>query len=142
LNIDMDSRYRVSSATDDVDRDLVHRWLSQDAYWAMGRSRATQDAAIDGSRNFGVYDSATGAQVAYARVVTDGVTFAWLCDVFVSPDVRGRGVGVALISAIVEEFDEVGLKRMALSTGDAHGLYARFGFAALDAPERWMVRAG
>jgi len=138
----MDSRYRISSNTADIDRALVHGWLSEHAYWALGRSRLTQDAAIDSSRNFGVFDTVSGAQVAYARVVTDGVTFAWLCDVFVSPDVRGREIGVALIAAIVDEYDNLGLKRMMLATGNAHGLYARFGFAPLEVPEKWMLRAG
>src|SRR5580765_3899184 len=66
-----------------VDRAVVHRWMSEQAYWALGRSREVQDRAIDGSRNFGIYRSATGEQVAFARVVTDGATFAWICDVFV-----------------------------------------------------------
>ena len=59
-----------------LDRERVHRWLSEHAYWALGRPRETQDAAIDGSMNFGVYDRGSGEQLAYARVVTDGVTFA------------------------------------------------------------------
>lgn len=136
----MDAGYRFSSSTDDVDRALVHRWLSEQSYWARGRSRAVQDAAIDASRNYGVFDE-SGIQVAYARVVTDGVTFAWLCDVFVDRSARGRGIGVALIEGVVADLEPLGLRRVALATGDAHGLYARFGFAPLAEPGQWMVRA-
>lgn len=138
----MDARYRFSARTDDIDRELVHRWLSEESYWAAGRDRAKQDAAIDGSRNYGVFDTQTGTQVAYARVVTDGVTFAWLCDVFVDPSQRGNGIGVGLIGGVISDLEPLGLKRIALATGDAHGLYAKFGFAPLENPSMWMARAG
>ncbi|MBG6240274.1 GNAT superfamily N-acetyltransferase [Mycetocola sp. CAN_C7] len=136
----MKSTYHFSSDDAEIDRTQVHLWLSEESYWAKGRSRATQDQAIDGSRNFGVYETSTGRQVAYARVVTDGVTFAWLCDLFVMPDVRGQGIGVALMEGIIEVFEPLSLKRMLLSTGDAHGLYAKFGFEPLDSPSKWMQR--
>ena len=129
--------FEISSETSRVDRGQVHAWLSQEAYWALGRTRETQNAAIDGSRNYCVYRD-TGEQVAYARVVTDGVTFAWLCDVFVDEGVRGRGIGVALIDAVCADLRGLKLKRIALSTGDAHDLYRRFGFEPLRNPERWM----
>ena len=131
----------ISSDPDRLDRALVHSWLSEHSYWAKGRSRATQEAAIDASLNFGAYDR-DGAQLAYARVVTDGVTFAWLCDVIVDPARRGDGVGIALMQGIVAALDRLHLKRVLLITGDAHGLYERFGFAAVDRPEDWMARVG
>lgn len=136
----MDARFRFSDDPDDIDRERVHHWLSEQAYWALGRARDVQDAAIDASRNFAVIDTATGAQVAYARVVTDGVTFAWLCDVFVDPEVRGEGVGIGLIEGVVMALEPLGLRRILLATADAHGLYEKFGFAALVQPERWMAR--
>ncbi|CDK00379.1 Acetyltransferase, GNAT family protein [Microbacterium sp. C448] len=136
----MDARFRFSDDPDDIDRERVHHWLSEQAYWALGRARDVQDAAIDASRNFAVIDTATGAQVAYARVVTDGVTFAWLCDVFVDPEVRGEGVGIGLIAGVVAALEPLGLRRILLATADAHGLYEKFGFAALVQPERWMAR--
>jgi GNAT superfamily N-acetyltransferase len=123
-----------------IDRDRVHRWISEESYWAQGRTRARQDAAIDGSRNFGIYDRETHQQVAYARAVTDGVTFAWLCDVFVDSELRGKGIGVILIDGVVKEFEPAGLRRIALSTNDAHGLYAKFGFAPLESSTTWMER--
>ena len=135
----MDARFRFSTDPSDIDRERVHRWLSEQAYWALGRARGVQDAAIEASRNYAVVDTDSGTQVAYARVVTDGVTFAWLCDVFVDPDVRGRGVGVALIEGVVADLEPLGLRRVALATADAHGLYEKFGFAPLAQPERWMA---
>ncbi|CAM5233861.1 hypothetical protein SAURM35S_04553 [Streptomyces aurantiogriseus] len=85
--------YEISADPARIDAERVHRWLSTDAYWALGREREKQDRAIAGSLNFGVYDVASGEQVAYARVVTDRATFAWLCDVYVDPAVRGRVSG-------------------------------------------------
>lgn len=123
-----------------IDAGRVHRLLSEHAYWATGRRREVQDAAIAGSRNYGVYDAATGVQVAYARVVTDGATFAWLCDVIVDPDVRGRGVGVQLVEGVVADLEPLRLKRVLLVTEDAHELYRKVGFRELEDPERWMVR--
>ena len=125
-----------------LDRTRIHAWLAEQSYWAEGRPRATQDAAIDASMNFGIYDAGTGAQLAYARVVTDGVTFAWLCDVFVAREARGRGVGVALIDGVVAALEPLGLKRILLATGDAHGLYEKFGFLPLARPQDFMARIG
>jgi GNAT superfamily N-acetyltransferase len=125
-----------------LDRERVHRWLAEESYWAIGRSRAANDAAIAASRNYGIFDRATGEQLAYARVITDGVTFAWLCDVFVAVEARGRGFGVALIDGVIASLSPLGLRRIALATGDAHGLYEKFGFRALDQPEQWMSRGG
>ncbi|WP_022889972.1 GNAT family N-acetyltransferase [Agromyces italicus] len=125
-----------------LDLDRVHTWLAEESYWAEGRSRAAHEAAVAASRNYGVYDRASGEQLAYARVITDGVTFAWLCDVYVDAPARGRGVGVALIEQIMTELEPLGLRRIGLTTADAHGLYERFGFRPLDRPEQWMARMG
>ena len=135
----MDQRYGVSTSREKIDRVRVHYWLSELSYWARGRTLETQDAAIDASRNYGIYDD-SGEQVAYGRVVTDGVTFGWLCDVFVAPEARGRGLGKLLAAAVVDDLEPLGLKRILLSTGDAHGLYAQFGFAPLAEPAKMMAR--
>lgn len=131
-----------AAGPDRLDRRRVHRWLSEESYWAQGRARETQDAAIGASRNYGVYDAATGEQLAYARVVTDGVTFAWLCDVFVDAAARGRGIGKLLVEGVVADLEPLGLKRIALATNDAQGLYERYGFAAVSGPATWMTRPG
>lgn len=125
-----------------LDLDRVHTWLAEESYWAIGRSRAALEAAVAASSNYGIYAGAGGAQLAYARVITDGVTFAWLCDVFVDTEARGHGIGVALIEQIMATLEPLGLRRIGLTTADAHGLYERFGFTALEKPEQWMVRMG
>ncbi|MCU1440484.1 MAG: acetyltransferase [Rhodoglobus sp.] len=123
-----------------LDRDRVQHWLSEESYWALGRDRAVQDRAIEGSLNFGMYRD--GEQVAYARIVTDGATFAWLCDVYVDASVRSLGVGVALIAGVMDALEPLGLGRVALATRDAHGLYRKFGFDSLDEPQKWMTWGG
>ncbi|MXM63695.1 GNAT family N-acetyltransferase [Streptomyces sp. HUCO-GS316] len=131
--------YETSADSGRIDVERVHRWLSTDAYWAMGRVREKQERAIEGSLNFGVYDTVSGEQVAYARVVTDRATFAWLCDVYVDPAVRGKGIGTALVEAVREHLRPYGLRRILLATHDAHGVYEKAGFAALAKPDQWMA---
>ncbi|MFC9894461.1 GNAT family N-acetyltransferase [Nocardia sp. NPDC127579] len=131
--------YELSTDATRLDVDRVHEWLSTDAYWAMGRPRANQDAAIAGSLNFGVYDSISGAQVAYARVVTDLATFAWLCDVYVDRSVRGKGFGTALVTGIRAHLARHGVRRVLLATADAHDVYAKVGFHPLETPDEWMI---
>jgi GNAT superfamily N-acetyltransferase len=136
----MDLEFRLSQQAENIDRDLVHHWLSDLSYWAKGRSKTLQDAAIDASRNYSVHEVGSGRQVGYARVVTDRVTFAWLCDVFVDPDLRGAGVGKLLVDGVLADLDALGVRRTLLSTADAHGLYAQYGFEPLAEPRRWMGR--
>lgn len=132
--------FRFSADAGELDRARVHTWLSTDTYWAAGRTRELQEAAFDGSLNFGIFETSGGEQVAYARVVTDSATFAWLCDVYVDRSVRGRGVGVALIEGVCAALDARGLPRTLLKTSDAHGLYGKHGFSALTDGEKWMQR--
>ncbi|QHC26971.1 GNAT family N-acetyltransferase [Streptomyces sp. GS7] len=123
---------------DRLDVALVHRWLSTDAFWALGRSRETVEQSIRGSVNFGIYDS-VGSQVAYARVVTDRATFAWLCDVYVAPEHRGKGLGTRLAGAVRDHLAPYKLKRVLLATRDAHEVYAKVGFAPVPDPENLMI---
>ncbi|MGC4978324.1 GNAT family N-acetyltransferase [Streptomyces sp. DT199] len=131
--------YEISTDPGRVDRARVHHWLSTDAYWALGRSREKQDRAIEGSLNFAVHETVSGEQVAYARVITDRATFGWLCDVYVDPSVRGKGVGSALVAVVRDEMRQYGVRRVLLATRDAHGVYAKLGFAQLERPEHWMA---
>ncbi|MFF0782079.1 GNAT family N-acetyltransferase [Streptomyces sp. NPDC003720] len=131
--------FEFSADTGRVDVDRVHGWLSSDAYWAIGRPREKHERAMAESVNFGVYDAASGEQVAYARVVTDRALFAWLADVYVDPAVRGKGVGTAFVGRIREYLRPYGLRRVLLATEDAQEVYARLGFRTVDRPERWMV---
>jgi len=111
---------------------LIHEFLSSSSYWAKGRSRAVVERSIAHSICFGAYRHQR--QVGFARVVTDHAVFAYLMDVFVLPDHRGRGVGKALMNAVVGHSDLQGLRLFALRTRDAHGLYAQFGFGPLTEP--------
>ncbi|WP_327664232.1 MULTISPECIES: GNAT family N-acetyltransferase [unclassified Streptomyces] len=131
--------YAISTDPARIDTDRVHAWLSEDAYWALGRPRAQQDKALAGSLNFGVYDAASGEQVAYARVVTDEATFAWLCDVYVDRSVRGKGIGKAMVTTIRDHLEPLGIRRVLLATQDAHGVYEEVGFKPLEHPDQWMA---
>ncbi|MFD7785212.1 GNAT family N-acetyltransferase [Streptomyces nojiriensis] len=139
MSDDLPDGYEISTDAARLDVGLVHRWLSEDAYWALGRSRQKQEDAIAGSLNFGLYDQASGAQLAYARVVTDRATFAWLCDVYVDPGARGKGLGGALVDAVCAHLEPYGLRRVLLATADAHAVYARAGFETLTTPGKWMT---
>jgi GNAT superfamily N-acetyltransferase len=130
--------YSLDTSVARLDVPLVHHWLSTDAYWALGRPAEVVEKAIVGSVCFGVYDAA-GTQVAFARVVTDDATFAWLCDVYVSRPARGKGLGTWMVQVIREHvMIDREIPRLLLGTRDAHEVYARVGFEALARPERWM----
>ena len=129
----------VSTDATRLDVGRIHRWLSEDAYWSLGRTRDVVERSIEHSLNFGAYDD-SGEQVGYARVVTDHATFAWLCDVYVDPSSRGAGVGTALLDAVTAHLSPLRLSRTLLATADAHSLYHRYGFDPLAHPERFMAR--
>lgn len=128
---------RISTDKGELDVPLIHRFLSTGAYWSPGVARETVERAIGGSLCFGGYLDGAG-QVAFARVITDAATFAYLADVFVLPAHRGRGHAVQLMDAVVAHPQLQGLRRFMLATLDAHGLYARYGFVAPARPERLM----
>ncbi|MEV0644653.1 GNAT family N-acetyltransferase [Phytomonospora sp. NPDC050363] len=134
------SAFEISSDPARLDVDWVHERLSADTYWADGRSRERVERAIACSIPYGVFATADGRQVAFARVVTDQTTFAWLSDVYVDRSVRGKGVGKLLMERIMADVEEFGLRRMVLATDDAHELYRRYGFDAHPKPEMWMER--
>ncbi|MFD8208613.1 GNAT family N-acetyltransferase [Streptomyces sp. NPDC059695] len=131
--------YEISADPARIDAARVHHWLSTDAYWALGRPREKQDRAIAGSLNLGAYHRETGEMSAYARVVTDYATFAWLCDVYVDRPARGTGLGTALVTAVRDHLAPYGLRRVLLATADAHGVYEKVGFTPLQNPDKWMA---
>ncbi|MEV4442410.1 GNAT family N-acetyltransferase [Streptomyces sp. NPDC049577] len=133
-----DDGYEIATDPDRLDVDLLHHWLSTDTYWARGRSREKVEQSIGASLNFGVYD-ATGAQAAYARVVTDLTTFAWLCDVYVDRAHRGKGLGTWLATTVRDHLAPYGIRRALLATQDAHGVYAKAGFGPLPDPAHMMI---
>ncbi|WP_318206858.1 MULTISPECIES: GNAT family N-acetyltransferase [unclassified Streptomyces] len=135
----MHGAYEISADPARIDATRVHHWLSTDSYWAHGRPREKQDRAIAGSLNLGAYDRETGEMAAYARVVTDYATFAWLCDVYVDRPARGTGLGTALVAAVRDHLAPYGLRRIMLATADAHGVYEKVGFTPLQNPDKWMA---
>ena len=120
-----------------LDLDAITDMLSR-AYWAKGRTREVIARYVQHSLVFGVYDGEK--QIGLARIVSDYTTFAWLCDVFIHEDYRGRGIGKWLMETILSHPELQGLRRFLLATRDAHGLYAQYGFKPLSIPERWMEK--
>lgn len=129
---------RISSDFADVDLDVVHGFLSRDAYWCRGITRERVERAARHSLCFSAW--LDGSQVGFARVVTDRATFGYLADVFVLPANRGRGISQAMMAAILAHAELQGLRRFLLATSDAHGLYAKFEFTPIARPERFMER--
>src|SRR6185503_12358753 len=129
------SEYEITTDRARLDIGAIHAFLTQ-SYWSPGIPRATIERAIANSLCFGVFSQ--GQQVGFARVVTDRTTFAYLCDVYVLEAHRGRGLAQQLMTRIVEHPELQGLRRMLLATRDAHGLYAKFGFKPLAAPQVMM----
>ena len=119
--------------------DVIEALLSGQAYWAQGRTRATVEQSLQKSTCLGVYHA--GQQVAFARMVTDETTFAWLCDVIVDEKYRGGGLGKWLVETICRIVDGLGIQQTLLATRDAQDLYARYGgFIPLHDPQKWMTR--
>lgn len=130
--------FHISTDKGLLDIDVIHKFLSEESYWANRRTREQTERAIENSICFGLYDGKK--QIGFARVVTDCATFAYLGDVFVLNEYRGKGLSKKLMEAVVSHPDLQGLRRWLLATKDAHGLYEQFDFALLRLPERWMER--
>jgi GNAT superfamily N-acetyltransferase len=118
-----------------MDVDAVQAYLTR-SYWAEGIPREVVAKSLERSLCFGLFDGSR--QIGFARVVTDRSTFAYLCDVYVLEDYRGRGLGKRLMKAVCAHPDLQGLRRFVLVTRDAHGLYDQFGFTPLKDPSRYM----
>ncbi len=130
-------RYTITTDRTMIDVDAVHSFLSEHAYWCRGIPHATVVRAIERSFVVAAFDG--GEQVGFARAVTDGATFAWVCDVYVLPEHRGRGLALRMLETMRTHTDLQGLRRWVLATRDAHDLYRRLGFATMPSPERWMI---
>jgi GNAT superfamily N-acetyltransferase len=114
----------------------VHRWLHDESYWAKDIPLDVVQTSVLNSLNFGLYHG--DALVGFARVVTDYATFAYVGDVFVLAEHRGRGLSKWLMATIAADPRLAGFRRWILATRDAHGLYAQAGYAPLAQPDRWM----
>lgn len=134
----MNVSYEVSADKSRLDVPLIHQYLSQESYWAQNIPLDVVQRSIDNSLCFGIY--CHDQQVGFARVITDQATFAYLADVFVLPEHRGKGLSKQLMETISNLPTLQGLRRWLLATRDAHALYNQFGFTALDQPDQIMQR--
>ena len=128
--------YAISTDPARLDLDVIHEFLTN-CYWAKGIPRDVAARSIEHSLCFGVYDG-SGAQVGFARVISDFATFAYLGDVFILDSHRGHGLGKWLMECVMEHPALQGLRRWMLLTRDAHGLYSQYGFTPVKSPERYM----
>lgn len=130
--------YEIDTDKRRLDIAAIHRFLSNEAYWAKNRTLEQTQTAIENSLCFGVYRGRE--QIGFARVISDKATFAYIGDVFVIESERGKGLGKWLMEVIVAQSDLQNLRRWLLATRDAHGLYKQYEFDELRFPERWMER--
>jgi GNAT superfamily N-acetyltransferase len=121
-----------------LDIAMIHKFLTEESYWAKERTLEQTQTAIGNSMCFGMYNDER--QIGFARVVTDKATFAYVGDVFIVEEFRGQGLGERLMDSIVSHEELQGLRRWVLATRDAHGLYEKYEFASLRYPERWMEK--
>lgn len=129
--------WEVTTAPGAIDRETAWAWLTEEGYWALGRSREEHDALLDNSIGLALR-TPDGTFAGMARIVTDRGTMAYLADVLVLPAHRGQGRGTFLVGAALEHPELGAVRNWLLGTRDAHGLYERFGFERMD--ERWMRR--
>ena len=134
----LSKEYTIDTNAERIDAGLVYRFLNDESYWAKDRTQEEVNKSIENSLNFGVYKN--HAMVGFARVVTDYVSFAYLADVFIIKDERGKGLGKTLVSFILEYPSIKNAKRWMLGTIDAHELYRPYGFSEMANPKRWMER--
>jgi GNAT superfamily N-acetyltransferase len=131
--------FEITTDLSRIDLDRVHDWIARKSYWAGQMPRNVFDRAVEGSLCFGAIEK--DLTVGFARVISDRATFAYVSDVFVDPARRGIGIGKSIMAAVTVHPDLQDLRRWILATRDAHGLYARYGFAPVAAPERIMERS-
>lgn len=118
----------------------IHQFLSTQAYWCLDIPQETLKKAIDGSLCFGLYtkNSSEQVQIGFARIVSDGASFAWLCDVYVENEYRGKGLAKWMMECVMSHPHLKNLRRICLATKDAHSLYKKFGFEVTQTPQNWM----
>lgn len=133
----MNQEYTISTDKTKLNLEVIHRFLSEEAYWCLNIPLDIVQRSIENSLCFGVYQGSE--QVGFARMITDCATFGYLADVFILPEHRGQGLSKKLVAFIMGYPQLQGLRRMMLVTRDAHGLYEQFGFIPIDSPENTMV---
>jgi GNAT superfamily N-acetyltransferase len=131
--------FTISTDRDRLQLDAIHKFLTEESYWAKTRTREQTETAIKNSLPFGMYKGEN--LIGFARVITDYATFAYLGDVYILEEFRGKGLSKWLMEIIVSHPDLQGFRRWVLATKDAHTLYEKYGFSELKHPERWMEKA-
>ncbi|MDQ0199685.1 GNAT family N-acetyltransferase [Neobacillus ginsengisoli] len=137
--------FTISTDKQYLDIDVIHQFLSVDSYWAKGISVESVRKSIDHSSIcFGVYEgnpeSGKAKQVRFVRAASDFVRFAYIMDVFIVNEYRGKGLSKWMMGIVTEQSELINVEKMLLCTNDAHGLYAQFGFKVIDNPEIYMEK--
>jgi GNAT superfamily N-acetyltransferase len=132
----VNGEFTISTDRAKLDMGFIHEYLAKKLYWVPGIPLEKVVTAADHSLNFGVYHG--DRTIGYARIVTDYARVAYLADVFIVEEYRGRGLSKWLMEVIMAHPDLQGLRRWMLHTKDAHGLYAQFGWSAAAKPDRYM----
>jgi GNAT superfamily N-acetyltransferase len=130
----------ISTDKSKLQLDIIHDYLSKKSYWASGIPIETVQKSIENSMAFGVYLQQENEliQIGFCRIISDLATYAYLADVFVLEEYRGKGISKLLMEVILKHPDLQGLRNWILGTRDAHGLYAQYGFKPLDKPDSFM----
>ncbi len=134
------NNFLISTDKSKLQIDVIHEYLSKQSYWATNIPLEIVERSIINSMAFGIYhqEENTLKQVGFCRVVSDLSTFAYLADVFILEEYRGKGLSKFLVETVLKHPDLQGLRRWILATFDAHGLYEQYGFEPLDKPQNFM----
>ena len=136
----MEQALEITTDKNRINLEFVHRYLSNTSYWAKGRSLEDVKRSIANSLCFSLFYKTSNSQIGFARVATDYVVFAWIMDVFVTDEFKGKGYGKMLVNQILNHPDLQNVNGFGLRTNDAHGLYRQFGFTKIPDPETWMFK--
>jgi len=129
---------RISYDFDDLDLVKVTEWLTEESYWAFGRDPELVKQSFQNSISICILGD-KNEFLGVGRIVTDKSTFGWLCDVFVNPESRGKGIGHLIAQAAIDYFKDLPKFRLILKTRDAHEVYEDVGFKELSNPDSWMA---
>lgn len=135
---ELKKEYSISTDPLKLNIDIIYNYISNESYWGKGRPLEVIKRSIENSLPFGIYHK--NEMIGFARVLTDYATFAWIADVFILEEHRGKGLSKWLMEFILAHPELQGFRRWVLATKDAHELYRKFGFNELNKPERWMER--
>ncbi len=136
----MEQALEITTDKNRINLEFVHAYLSTTSYWAKGRSLEDVRLSIANSLCFSLFCKASNSQIGFARVATDYVVFAWIMDVFIADEFKGKGYGKMLVNQILNHPDLQNVNGFGLRTNDAHGLYRQFGFTEIPDPKTWMFK--